>query len=162
MHLEGGFKRGGRIRVAECLRQFIPNKWDSVRKRSFTKCFFCVYTRGYKGSYVGWIVIVLLGYRVEGDRTDKLKWGDAPEMELKQTVEILYWMRCVIGIHSRVSRIGSMWSDYLALHTGLAAALWTLGRLSTDRLIRRLAWSRKTDDNLGPIRYFAVINSLGG
>ena len=41
---EGGFKRGGRIRVAECLRQIVPNRWASIRKRSFTKCF-CVYTR---------------------------------------------------------------------------------------------------------------------
>ena len=118
VRLEGGFKRGRRIRVAECLRQSFPNRWASVRKRSFAKCF-CVYTRVYKGSYVGWIVIVLLGYRVEGYRTDKLKWGDAPEMELKQIVEILYWMRCVIGIHCRVSRIGWMWSDYLALPQAL-------------------------------------------
>ena len=26
VHLEGGFKRGGRIRVAECLRQIVPNR----------------------------------------------------------------------------------------------------------------------------------------
>ena len=32
VRLEGGFKRGGRIRVAKCLRQVIPNKWPSVRK----------------------------------------------------------------------------------------------------------------------------------
>jgi len=38
VHLEGGFKRGGRIRVAECLRQIVPNRWASSRKRSFTKC----------------------------------------------------------------------------------------------------------------------------
>ena len=30
--LEGGFKRGGRIRVAECLRQTVPNGWSSIRK----------------------------------------------------------------------------------------------------------------------------------
>ena len=40
--LEGGFERGGRIRVAECLRQIVPDRWASIRKRSFTKCF-CVY-----------------------------------------------------------------------------------------------------------------------
>ena len=42
MRLEGGFERGGRIRVAECLRQIVPDSWASIRKRSFTKCF-CVY-----------------------------------------------------------------------------------------------------------------------
>ena len=39
VRLEGGFKRGGRIRVAECLRQIVPDRWASIRKRSFTKCF---------------------------------------------------------------------------------------------------------------------------
>ena len=43
VRLEGGFERGGRIRVAECLRQIVPDRWASIRKRSFTKCF-CVYT----------------------------------------------------------------------------------------------------------------------
>ena len=51
MRLEGGFERGGRIRVAECLRQIVPDRWASIRKRSFTKCF-CVYTGGDKGSCV--------------------------------------------------------------------------------------------------------------
>ena len=45
VRLEGGFKRGGRIRVAECLRQIVQNRWASIRKRSFTKCFR-VYARG--------------------------------------------------------------------------------------------------------------------
>ena len=31
VRLEGGFKRGGRIRVAECLRQIVPNRWASGR-----------------------------------------------------------------------------------------------------------------------------------
>ena len=44
MHLEGGFERGGRIRVAECLRQIVPDRWASIRKRSFTKIIF-VFTR---------------------------------------------------------------------------------------------------------------------
>ena len=48
VRLEGGFKRGGRIKVAECLRQTVPNRWARVRKGSFTKCF-CVYTRGDNG-----------------------------------------------------------------------------------------------------------------
>ena len=43
VRLEGGFERGGIIRVAECLRQIVPDRWASIRKRSFTKCF-CVYT----------------------------------------------------------------------------------------------------------------------
>ena len=51
VRLEGGFKREGRIRVAECLRQIVPDRWASIRKRSFTKCF-CVYTGGDKGSCV--------------------------------------------------------------------------------------------------------------
>ena len=33
VHLEGGFERGGRIRVAECLRQIVPDRWASIRKR---------------------------------------------------------------------------------------------------------------------------------
>ena len=37
VRLECGFKRGGRIRVAKCLRQIIPDRWACVRKRSFTK-----------------------------------------------------------------------------------------------------------------------------
>ena len=28
---EGYFKRGGKIKVAECLRQTVPNRWASVR-----------------------------------------------------------------------------------------------------------------------------------
>ena len=52
VRLEGGFKRGGRMRVAECLRQIVPNRWASVRKRSFAK-YFCVYTRGDQGSLRG-------------------------------------------------------------------------------------------------------------
>ena len=51
VRLEGGFERGGRIRAAECLRQIVPDRWASIRKISFTKCF-CVYTGGYKGSCV--------------------------------------------------------------------------------------------------------------
>ena len=51
VRLKGGFERGGRIRVAECLRQIVPYRWASIRKRSFTKCF-CVYTGGDKGSCV--------------------------------------------------------------------------------------------------------------
>ena len=43
VRLDGGFERGGRIRVAECLRQIVPDRWASIIKRSFTKCF-CVYT----------------------------------------------------------------------------------------------------------------------
>ena len=42
VRLEGGFKRGSRIRVAEFLRQIVPDRWTSIRKRPFTKCF-CVY-----------------------------------------------------------------------------------------------------------------------
>ena len=51
VRLEGGFERGGRIRVAECLRQIVPDRWASIRKRSFAKCF-CVYMGADKGSCV--------------------------------------------------------------------------------------------------------------
>ena len=37
--------------MEECLRQIVPNRCASVRKRSFTKCF-SVYMRGDKGSCV--------------------------------------------------------------------------------------------------------------
>ena len=33
VRLEGGFKRGGRIRVVECLRQIVPDRWASIRKK---------------------------------------------------------------------------------------------------------------------------------
>ena len=33
VRLEGGFNRGGRIRVAECLRQTVPNRWASQCKK---------------------------------------------------------------------------------------------------------------------------------
>ena len=52
VRLEGGFERGGGMRVAECLRQIVPDRWASVRKRSFAQCF-CVYTRGDQGSLCG-------------------------------------------------------------------------------------------------------------
>ena len=47
VRLEGGFKRGGRIRVAECLRKIVPDRWASVRKRSFTNngCAYVVLGR---------------------------------------------------------------------------------------------------------------------
>ena len=48
----GGGGGGGGVRVAECLRQVVPNRWGRVRKRSFTYCF-CIYTRSDKGSGVG-------------------------------------------------------------------------------------------------------------
>ena len=51
--LEGGFKRGGRIRVAECLRQIVPNRWAGVRKRSFRNVFVFTKVCGVKGLCVG-------------------------------------------------------------------------------------------------------------
>ena len=33
-------ERGSLIWVAECLKQTVPNKWASVRKRSLTQCFW--------------------------------------------------------------------------------------------------------------------------
>ena len=75
------------------------------------------------------IVIVLLEYKVEGDRTNTE--GLFSEMELKQIVEILYWMRCVTGSQCRVSSIGWIWSEFSALHTSLAAAFWTFWTIYT-------------------------------
>ena len=40
-------------------------------------------------------------------------------------------MQCVTGSQCRVSRIGWMLSDFLALHTNLAAAFWTFWSLSS-------------------------------
>ena len=37
VRLEGGFKREGRIRVAECLRQIVPDRWASIRKEEKKK-----------------------------------------------------------------------------------------------------------------------------
>ena len=42
--LEGSSERGRKLRVAECLKQTVPNRWASVRKWSFSR-YFCVYTR---------------------------------------------------------------------------------------------------------------------
>ena len=56
--------------MAECLRQIVPDRWASIRKRSFTKCF-CVYTGDDKRFVCQMqIVIVLLEYKFEADRTD--------------------------------------------------------------------------------------------
>ena len=47
VRLEGGFERGGKIRVTEFLRQIFPDRWVSIRiffslivgqVRSFTDC----------------------------------------------------------------------------------------------------------------------------
>ena len=48
VYLEGVLERGRRIRMEECLRQTVPDRWARVRKRSLTKCF-CVYMRDDKG-----------------------------------------------------------------------------------------------------------------
>ena len=45
MRLEGGFERGGRIRVAECLRQIVPDRWASIRKKVFYQMFLCLHGR---------------------------------------------------------------------------------------------------------------------
>ena len=44
VHLEDSFKRGGRIRMAERLRQTVPNRWASIRSRFSPSVF--VFTRG--------------------------------------------------------------------------------------------------------------------
>ena len=47
--LEGGFKRGGRIRVVECLGQIVPNRWVSVKKKIFHQMFLCLLTHMHLG-----------------------------------------------------------------------------------------------------------------
>ena len=42
VHLEGGFKRGGRIRVAKCLKQIVPNRWTSEKNTYFYQMFLCL------------------------------------------------------------------------------------------------------------------------
>ena len=32
--------------MAECLRQIVPDRWASIRKRSFTKCFCVLHGAG--------------------------------------------------------------------------------------------------------------------
>ena len=54
--------------MAECLRQIVPNRWTSVRKSSFTKCL-CLHEGGPR-FVCRMIVIVLLEYKVEGERAD--------------------------------------------------------------------------------------------
>ena len=66
-----GFERGGRIRVTECLRQIVPDSWARIRKNLSPNVF--AFTRGvtkFRLLYQIQIVIVLLEYKVEGDRTD--------------------------------------------------------------------------------------------
>ena len=45
VRLEGGFKTGGRIRVVECLRQIVPDRWASIKKKDLSPNVF-VFTRG--------------------------------------------------------------------------------------------------------------------
>ena len=50
VHLEGGFERGGRIRVAECLIQIVPDR-SQHKKKIFHQMFLCLHGGG-KGSCV--------------------------------------------------------------------------------------------------------------
>ena len=43
VRLEGGFERGGRIRVADCLRQIVPDRWASIRKKIFHQILLCLH-----------------------------------------------------------------------------------------------------------------------
>ena len=78
VRLEGGFERGGRIRVAECLGQIVPDRWASVRKGSH-QMFLDLHQVRQRFVCRMRIVIVLLEYKVEGDRTDTeglfMKWN---------------------------------------------------------------------------------------
>ena len=74
------------------------------------------------------ILIVLLECFNLWRRSDRY-WRDVPEMELKQIIEILYWMWYITGSERRVWKIGWMWSDFLAFGTNLAA-FWTFWSLS--------------------------------
>ena len=110
VRLEGGFKRGGRIRVAECLRQTIPNRWASVRKRSFTKCF-CAYMRGDKDSRQrAWRAAVLPSGRLprESGRHEagsQRETQQPPQRFRKGFVGVFAYMQtytagCCIGLHA--------------------------------------------------------------
>ena len=43
VRLEDGFKRGGRIRVAECLRQFFSRQIGQHKKPTFHQMFLCLH-----------------------------------------------------------------------------------------------------------------------
>ena len=68
VRLEGGFKRGGRISggvfEANCSRQMGQRK-----KHIFHQMFLCLHEGGQRFVCQMQIVIVLLEYKVEGDRT---------------------------------------------------------------------------------------------
>ena len=88
VRLEGGFKTRGRIRVAECLRQIVPNRGASLKKQIFHQTVLCLH-EGQQGFVSRMrIVFVLLEYKVEGDRTDTE--GLFHRWNLRQIVEILY------------------------------------------------------------------------
>ena len=78
VRLEGGFKTKRRIKAAECLRQTVPNRWASVRKGSH-QMFLDLHQVRQRFVCRMRIVIVLLEYKVEGDRTDTeglfMKWN---------------------------------------------------------------------------------------
>ena len=86
---EADFERGRRMRVVECLRQTITKR--------------CV---------IMWLVIVWL----ESMLKELVQRRDVPEMELKQTVQILYWMWCVTGSQYRVWKTGWLWSVFIAVN----------------------------------------------
>ena len=44
VHLEGGFERGSRVRVVECLRQTVPDRQASIKKKNLSPNVF-VFTR---------------------------------------------------------------------------------------------------------------------
>ena len=54
VRLEGGFQRGGRIKVAECLRQIVPDKPQSTY-------LTCTHTLPYTIPVRGTIALVCLG-----------------------------------------------------------------------------------------------------
>ena len=83
-------------------------------------------------------------------------------MELKQIIDILYWIRCVTGSQSRVLRIGWMWSHFLAVHTSLAAAVWTFWSLSSKywEQQKRCNGSVKDSSQWAPTREELLLRSL--
>ena len=59
VRLEGGFERGGRIRVAECLRQTVPDRWSSRSEEKDLSPNIFVFTRGRGGGMTMYICFVL-------------------------------------------------------------------------------------------------------
>ena len=125
MRLVGGFKRGGRIRVAECLRQNCSKQMGQRKKAIFHQILFVclLFTKGWQRFVCRMrIVIVLLEYKVEGDRTDNegpfQRWNWSRELISSSSFFYFFTFYLFIECDALLvqnSRTEWMWSDFLAL-----------------------------------------------